>query len=65
MANGALVAKSDKLNKIVEPFTHGGGMIHDPSEFRFAQVFEQIGAANYFPKLLEGVKGQCFDANLN
>jgi len=54
--NDALVAKGNELNEVVEPFAHGGGVVDAPSEFGFAQVFEQIGAANYFPKLLEGVK---------
>ena len=36
--NGALVAKGDELNKIVEPFVHGGVVVDAPSEFGFAQV---------------------------
>ena len=55
-SNGALVAKGNELNKVVEPFAHGGGVVDAPSEFGLAQVLEQIGAANDFPKFLEGVE---------
>ena len=54
--NDALVAKGNELNKVVESFAHGGGVVDAPSEFGFAQVLEQISAANDFPKFLEGVE---------
>ena len=54
-SNGAPVAEGDELNEVVEPFADGGGVVHGPSEFRLSQVFEQIGAANDFPELLEGI----------
>ena len=54
--NDALVAKGNELNKVVEPFAHGGGVVDAPSEFGFAQVLEQISAANDFPKFLKGVE---------
>jgi len=53
--NGALIAEGDELNEIVEPFAHGSCVVHGPSEFRLSQVFEQIGAANDLPELLEGI----------
>jgi hypothetical protein len=46
---------SSRKNEVVEPFTDGGSVVHGPSEFRLAQVFEQIGAANDLPEFLEGV----------
>jgi hypothetical protein len=36
-SNGALVAEGNELNKVVEPFAHGCGVVDTPSEFRFAQ----------------------------
>jgi hypothetical protein len=53
--NDALIAKGNELNEIVEPFTHGGGVVDAPSEFGLSQVLEQIGAANDLPELLEGI----------
>ena len=52
----ALVAKGNELNEVVEPFAHGGGVVDASSKFGFAQVLEQISAANDFPKFLKGVK---------
>ena len=52
----ALVAKGNELNEVVEPFAHGGGVVDASSKFGFAQVLEQISAANDFPKFLIGVK---------
>jgi hypothetical protein len=54
--NDALAAKGNKLNKVVEPFAHGGGVVDAPSEFGFAQVLEQISAADDFAKFLEGLE---------
>ena len=54
-SNGASVAECDELNEVVEPLTDGGGVIHGPSELRLSQVFEQIGATNDLPELLEGI----------
>ncbi len=53
--NGALIAEGNELNEVVEPFADGGGVVHGPSEFRLSQVFEQVGAANDLPELLEGI----------
>lgn len=58
--NDALVAKGNELNKIVKSFAHGGGMVDGPSEFGFAQVFEQIGAAYDFSQFLEGIEELVF-----
>jgi hypothetical protein len=64
-SNDTLVAKGHELNEVVEPFAHGGGMVDDPSEFGFAQVLEQIGAVNDFPKFLEGVKEFILPGTIN
>ena len=54
-SNGALISEGDELNEVVEPFTHGGGVVYAPSEFGLSQVLEQIGAANDLTELLEGI----------
>ena len=54
-SDGTLVTEGDELNEVVEPFTHGSGVVHAPSEFGLSQVFEQISATNDLPELLEGI----------
>ena len=56
-SNDSPIAEGDKLNEVVEPLTDGGRVIHGPSEFRFSQVLEQIGAANDLPELLKCIIG--------
>jgi len=49
-----LVAKSQELNEIVEPFAYSGGMINASSQFGFAHsiIILSMGAVSIFDSFL-------------